>query len=369
MGKKRKKKSKGRKKRQKAEASPEKVTSEVDVVAEASAEPPTPVDAVIDVDEDLDDPLARAELVAAVAGLDMGPETEDSPNSPGDLPPDEGVLGDAEAAADDAPVSADDAPVPADDAPTEADDTSAQTLEASADPDDAKDMADAVTEDASASSGSDIEGAGEPDTDAAYGVTAAEEDQRPLIGPDALVALSEFRQEGVATLPEELVLDLGDATTPEERDRLLAAALAHVEMQDAIYRVPLESGASRRWKGLIASAVFLFALVLVGLPPAFLVPEAPPSLTVAETGGGIRMALLMQAEQIEAFRARSGRLPSSIAEVETALPGVRYVRSSNRVYQLIAYTPAGDAVVYDSSSPDPSFAATEETWSRLMGES
>ena len=249
--------------------------------------------------------------------------------------------------------------------PTEGDDSSAEAREDEADAEDARDATDGVSPPASVS---DIEGAGEPDTDAAYGVTAAEE-ERPLIGPDALVALSEFRQEGVATLPEELVLDLGDATTPEERDRLLAAALAHVEMQDAIYRVPLESGASRRWKGLIASAVFLFAIVLVGLPPAFLVPEAPPPLTVAETGGGIRMALLMQAEQIEAFRARSGRLPSSIAEVETALPGVRYVRSSNRLYQLIAYTPAGDAVIYDSSSPDPSFAAAEEAWSRLIGDS
>ncbi len=359
MGKKRKKKSKGRKKRQNAEASPKEVTPEVDVVAEVSAEPPSPVDAVIDLDEDLDDPLARAELVAAVAGLEVGSETEDGPDDHGDLPPDEqeGLLDD-EGATDDAPVSADDAP-------TEGDPSSAQAGEASADAEDARDATDGVSPPASVS---DIEGAGEPDTDAAYGVTAAEE-ERPLIGPDALVALSEFRQEGVATLPEELVLDLGDATTPEERDRLLAAALAHVEMQDAIYRVPLESGASRRWKGLIASAVFLFAIVLVGLPPAFLVPEAPPPLTVAETGGGIRMALLMQAEQIEAFRARSGRLPSSIAEVETALPGVRYVRSSNRLYQLIAYTPAGDAVIYDSSSPDPSFAAAEEAWSRLMGDS
>lgn len=340
MAKKRKKKSKGRRKRQKKKASPEEVTPAVDTVVEAEAEADgtaedaevdAPVDAVIDLEDDLDDPLARADLVAAAAGLEAPARAEGDAEGPGD-------------------ADRDDPP------------------EEPADPDD--EAADAQAAAAAAEPPSDIEGAGEQDSDAEYGVAAdAEESRGPLIGPDALVALSEFRREGVATLPEELILDLGESATPEERDRVLAAALAHVEMQDAIYRVPLESGASRRWKGLLATAVFLMALVLVGLPPAFLVPRAPPPLTVSETAEGTRLALLMQAEQIEAFRVRSGRLPMSIDEVDTALPGVRFVRSSNRLYQLIAYTPSGEAVVYDSASPDPSFAATAEVWARVRGDS
>ena len=233
-------------------------------------------------------------------------------------------------------------------------------------------MSDVVREGvAPAEPATDVEGAAVLDRDAEYGVAADSSDESedaPLIKPDALAALREFRREGVATLPDELVLDLGDATTPEERDRLLAAALAHVEMQDAIYRVPLESEASRRWKGVIAAALFVMATILAGLPPAFLVPDPPPPLTATERAGSIQMSLLMQAEQIEAFRARTGRLPSSIAEVETAVPGVRFVRSSNRLYQLIVYTPDGDAVVYDSASPDPSFAQAEEVWARLKGD-
>ncbi len=356
MGKKR-RKSKGKKKRQKGGPSPDEVTSTVvkpSAESEDGADLESAVgldadetvddgddpeeildldgdeDVVLDLDEDLDDPLARAELVAAVAGLEALSDTADE----------------HDAAADEHDGTADEP------------ETAAEK--------------DAVAEEGSSDIGivptEEIEGAGTRDTDAEYGV-ADGADATPLIGPDALVALSEFSREGVATLPEELILDLGESTTPEERDRLLAAALAHVEMQDAIYRVPTESGASRRWKGLIATALFLMALFLVGLPPAFLVPEAPAPLTVSEQADGIRMALLMQAEQVEAFRARSGRLPTTISEVESALPGIRFVRSSNRLYQLIAYTPSGDAVVYDSASPDPPRATSQAASARLRGES
>lgn len=208
----------------------------------------------------------------------------------------------------------------------------------------------------------------EPSTAEARTGSDADEDA-PLIGPDALVALDELRQEGVATVPGELVLELGETSSPEERDRLLAAALAHVEMQDAIYRVPIESSTSRRWKGLLAATLFLTALFLGGFPPAFLVPDAASPLTTAERTRGIRAALLMQAEQIEAFRTREERLPRSLSEVETALPDIRFVRSSNRLYQLIAYTPEGRSVVYDSASPDPSFAAVAPPWLPRRGES
>lgn len=257
------------------------------------------VDAVIEVEEDVD----PAELIAAAAGLGTSTTAEEA----GDMP-------DVE--------------------PDVAEDAAAEEADTSPDRE---------------AQGPDLEADAEPET--------------PLIGPDALVALSEFRQEGVATVPEELVLDLGDASSPEERDRLLAAALAHVEMQDAIYRVPVESGTARRWKGLLAATLFLMALFLAGLPPEFLVPEGPQPLSTTEEVRGIRQALLFQAEQIEAFRATTDRLPRSLSEVETALPGIRFVRSSDRLYQLIAYDPSGAAIVYDSSAPDPAFGEVVAPWS------
>ena len=193
-------------------------------------------------------------------------------------------------------------------------------------------------------------------------LAADSEARPPRLTPDALAALSAMHYEGLAVLPGEFVVDLGEATTEEERDRVLAAALAHAEMQEAIYRVPADTGNARRIKGALASVIFLLAILVAARPPAIVMPEPTARLTVADRMHGARMALLLQAQQIEAFRAREGRLPSSLAEVEGTLPGVRFVRSSSRLYQLVAYAPTGAAIVYDSALPDPMFAAITTPW-------
>lgn len=331
------KKSKGRKKRrkdEKAAASPEASAddtsvpaadeedaspSEDDVEEDAAADTPDAdtredepaVAAVIEVDDDLEDPAARAELIAAAAGLaaDEGSDAVDD---------------EAQATADELSEEAE-TPDEADEASGEDDDEGASSGEA----------------------GDDEEPAGRNE--------GGEEDETPLIGRDALIALSQFRDEGVATVPEELVLDLGEATSPDERDRLLAAALAHVEMQEAIYRVPADSASTRHWKSLIAAGVFVLAVLLAALPPDLLVPARPEPLSESDRLRGIRTALLVQAEQIEAFRVREERLPASLGEVDTALPGIRFVKSSNRLYQLVAHTPDGDAIIFDSAAPDEAF--------------
>ena len=74
------------------------------------------------------------------------------------------------------------------------------------------------------------------------------------------------------------------------------------------------------------------------------------------------MGLLLQAQQVEAFRVRSQRLPNSLEELPATLPGVRYARSGNRAYQLIAYERDGNAIVYDSANPAPSFRVFMSVW-------
>ena len=184
----------------------------------------------------------------------------------------------------------------------------------------------------------------------------------PAIGADALAALSAMNRQGV-TLPDELVLDLGEATTPEDRDRLLAAALAHVEMQDAVYRVAAKQNRqSSRWKGAAAALLFLVAIAVAAQPPDWVVPEAPATLTAADRLDGVRLTLLLQMQQIEVFRAREGRLPDALTEIAIVLPGVRFVKSNNRVYQLVAYSPDGDPVLYDSAAPPAWFEEVAARW-------
>ena len=86
-------------------------------------------------------------------------------------------------------------------------------------------------------------------------------------------------------------------------------------------------------------------------------PDPPAFLTSDDQLYGARVTLLFQAQQIEAFRTRAQRLPNSLGDVAVQFAGVRFLKSSNRLYQLIAYTPDGGAVVYDSAAPDPEFEA------------
>lgn len=325
------KKSGGKKKSRRKEKSGRDASTSVDGASpgidpdpqtdEAEKDGPGEIDddapAVIDVEEELDDPEARAELIAAAAGLAADEEGGDD-------------AGGGDGGDDDRSSAVDDT------AAEQGDDAPQKGLTG----------ADSAVEDEALTT---------PDE-------GSEEEDGPLIGRAALAALHEFRREGVATMPEELVIELGETVPQEERDRLLAAALSHVHMQEAIYRVPTESGTSRRWKGLIASFVLVAAVFVAGLPPAFLVPEAPTTLSVEERMRGLRVSLLVQAEQIEAFRVRENRLPDSLSEVRSALPGIRFVKSNDRLYQLVAYMPDGEPVVYDSAFPDAVFADVAGSW-------
>lgn len=190
---------------------------------------------------------------------------------------------------------------------------------------------------------------------------------KPAVVEDEEAALASAEVASPAGLPpdeseaephEEALLDLGPVSSPEMRDRLLAQALAHAEMQDARYRVPYaDPRRAGRWKGVAATLLFLVAATMAVAPPQWVLPESPAEISPAQRSRGIREALLLQAEQIEAFRIRTRRLPDSLAELRSRLDGIRYVRSGNRAYQLIAYEAGGDPVVYDSSNPSPQFGS------------
>jgi hypothetical protein len=341
-------------------------------------------------DEDFDDEAERARLIAEAAALSGGDAAATDQAAASLVGAEEAAAlsgGAAKAAALAAALEAGDEPVteegPEDASADEADPPGAPTeaIEegeaAIAADDEAEAVVEAPTEGGAAGITAAADAADEAATgetaaaDAAYATVVAARTEGaprvpnpdiPTLTPAALAALTAIHREGMATLPGELVLDLGEGTTEEERDRLLAAALAHVEMQDAIYRVPSDSGAGRRWKGTIASSLFLLAALVVLVPPPAILPAPAATLSSADHLHGLRVSLLLQSQQIEAFRTREGRLPDSLDEVATALPGIRFVKSNNRLYQLVAYTPAGDAIVYDSASPEPEFQALAATW-------
>jgi len=145
-------------------------------------------------------------------------------------------------------------------------------------------------------------------------------------------------------------------SSPEDRDRLLAEAMAHAEVQDAQYRQPLpETVRTGQWKTPLAMVVLILAAYIAIAPPWWLADWPPPQVPNAELERGVVAALSIQAEQIHVFRERTGRLPSDLSEVPASLPGIRYVRSNNRVFQLVGARPNGEALVYDAARPSPEF--------------
>jgi hypothetical protein len=81
---------------------------------------------------------------------------------------------------------------------------------------------------------------------------------------------------------------------------------------------------------------------------------------------GIRLALLLQAHQVEAYRVRTQQLPVSLDDLPVKLDGVRYARSG-RSYQLVGFTPDGEAIVYDAADPSPPFRVLEGALTPLHG--
>jgi hypothetical protein len=151
-------------------------------------------------------------------------------------------------------------------------------------------------------------------------------------------------------------LDHADVSTPEARARLLAEALAHAERKEARYRASLEDTRRHaRWKSVAASVMLLLAGFVAVDPPAWVRPEPPAQLTEGSRARGIRLALLLQAQQVEAYRVRTQQLPATLEELPGTLPGIRYARSGGRSYQLVAFAPDGSSIVYDSADPSPAF--------------
>lgn len=154
---------------------------------------------------------------------------------------------------------------------------------------------------------------------------------------------------------------------PEDRARVLAEAMAHAEAQEAQFKaVPATPGRGPRWKGPTAMVLFGVAAALAVFPPGWLGPPRPREPTDAERVRGLRTELYLQAQQIEAFRMREGRLPDSLDEVPARFGDVRFVRSNSRVYQLVGHGPDGSRLIYDSARPDPVFRGVAAQLSRAV---
>lgn len=169
-------------------------------------------------------------------------------------------------------------------------------------------------------------------------------------------------------------MSIGDKDVPtfeisseEDRQQIVAEVIAHAALQEAHYRQPMSDPTTPgRWKAPLALVVMALAAALAIFPPSWAAPR-PGRLAEEDLLRGLRASLYIQATQLEAFRVREGRLPGTLDELEHPVGGLRYVRSNNRVYQLVATGPDGRNLVYDSAQPDSAFAAAAPAWTSPRG--
>jgi hypothetical protein len=149
----------------------------------------------------------------------------------------------------------------------------------------------------------------------------------------------------------------------EDRERILAEALAHAEQQDEQHRIHFPVDPRRgRWKTPVAMAVLVVAAVIAAFPPRWVAGAPFPVPAPAQLERGLRMALFLQAKQVEVYREREGRLPRSLDEVGARFDDLRFVRSSSRVFQIVGHRPDGTPLVLDSARPTPGLDRAMASW-------
>ena len=95
-------------------------------------------------------------------------------------------------------------------------------------------------------------------------------------------------------------------SSPEDRGRLLAEAIAEAETREAYYRQP-ENPRTGHWKGPLALSLLVIAGYIVLAPPPWLARSPLPEVSIEERRRGVAVAIQLQARQIEVFQARHGR--------------------------------------------------------------
>lgn len=135
-----------------------------------------------------------------------------------------------------------------------------------------------------------------------------------------------------------------------ERARELALAEV-LRMEDAKRETQVWNPPRQTTGRMIVLACLLFG-VSVWL---WVWPPAPLSLDVPELRAGsperieagLRVAIGLQVDRIEAFRVENGRLPDALTQVGEPLPGITYTRRNSREYSIRARS-EGRVVSFES---------------------
>ncbi len=137
----------------------------------------------------------------------------------------------------------------------------------------------------------------------------------------------------------------------DERARVLAAFIRDQEERAEAAR---EAEARRHRRDRVRRGVLLatwaaVAYVWVASPSWLRVPPPAQPTTMEETRS-LRLNLFLQAQKIEAYREKRGRLPWVLSEAGPPFPGIEYHRKDNRSYELDGVSDLA-RLRYESNTP------------------
>ena len=132
--------------------------------------------------------------------------------------------------------------------------------------------------------------------------------------------------------PMEFLRSFDDAVI--EARSALAFLERETERSQEVLQAKPEEPRSEKGKAVVAAGLALVSAYLWFGQPAWLQPPEEPAATPQEQDQGRALALRLTAGQVEEFRTRTGRLPTSLDEVGPILPDIDYRDDGNGIFSL-----------------------------------
>ncbi len=142
----------------------------------------------------------------------------------------------------------------------------------------------------------------------------------------------------------------------QEAADAVAAVMKHAAERDAAAREKSRPKTPSRWALPVGINLAVLALYLLVFTPQWVTVDPIPAPDPVTRAQDLRLAMYIQAKQIEAYRIENGRLPATLADAGVVVPGVDYVPQGT-TYLLIAT--AGETVLrYESSQSADDFVGS-----------
>lgn len=136
----------------------------------------------------------------------------------------------------------------------------------------------------------------------------------------------------------------------QEAAEAVAAVLQHAAEKDRVAKSKPAPKKKPKWVLPLGINLGVLALYLLIAPPAWVVVNPIQGPDMAAQLNGTSQALYFAAQNVEAYRQQTGRLPDRLSDVPSVVGEYQYVRRGDH-FQLVA-TVNGAPLVWDSAVPN-----------------